>query len=147
MAERRSMDAAMALPENKIAFIHEGKTAAQSGRGAENTEAAEGLRANVRAPRTQPTAKGTRIKRRGRRPKEVLAEPSVSSAPMSEATSSFLPPLLVGLTTRLSPATAESLRRAVLEQRLQRRRPHTQQEIVEAAVSHWLRANGFLTPA
>ena len=147
MAERRSMDAAMALPENKIAFIHEGKTAAQSGRGAENTEAAEGLPANVRAPRTQPAAKGTRIKRRGRRPKEVLAEPSVSSAPMSEATSSFLPPLLVGLTTRLSPATAESLRRAVLEQRLQRRRPHTQQEIVEAAVRHWLRANGFLTAA
>jgi hypothetical protein len=54
-----------------------------------------------------------------------------------------LPPILVSLTTRLSPATAEALRRAALEQRLRRRRPHTQQEIVEAAVRHWLTANGF----
>jgi hypothetical protein len=34
-----------------------------------------------------------------------------------------------------------------LEQKLARRRPHTQQEIVEAAVLHWLGANGFLGAA
>jgi hypothetical protein len=63
---------------------------------------------------------------------------------MDTSFSGSLPPLLVSLTTRLSPATAEALRRAVLEQKLQRQRPQTQQEIVEAAVRGWLTANGFL---
>ena len=52
-------------------------------------------------------------------------------------------PILVSMTTRLSPATAEALRRAALELRLKRRKLHTQQEIVEAAVRHWLNVNGF----
>lgn len=53
-------------------------------------------------------------------------------------------PILAPLTTRLHPETADALRRACLEQRLRRRRPHTQQEIVELAVRGWLETNGFM---
>lgn len=52
--------------------------------------------------------------------------------------------LLVPLTTRLQPKTADALRRAYLEQKLTRRQPDTQQEIVEAALQGWLRKEGFL---
>jgi hypothetical protein len=48
------------------------------------------------------------------------------------------------LTTRLQPRTANALRRAYLEQKLARREPATQQEIVEAALQAWLTLNGFL---
>ena len=51
---------------------------------------------------------------------------------------------LVPLTTRIGPQTAESLRRAYLQQKLSGRLPDTQQEIVEAALRQWLRDHGFL---
>lgn len=49
----------------------------------------------------------------------------------------------VAITTRLTPQTAEALRRAYLEQKLNRRKPATQQEIVEAAVRGWLREHSY----
>lgn len=57
---------------------------------------------------------------------------------------SLLGTVLVPLTTRLQPRTAEGLRRACLEQRLLCRRPATQQDIVELAVRTWLELNGYL---
>lgn len=52
--------------------------------------------------------------------------------------------LLVPLTTRLQPETADALRRAYLEQKLARQSPSTQQEIVEAALQEWLKKNAYL---
>lgn len=57
---------------------------------------------------------------------------------------SLLGMVLVPLTTRLHPRTAEGLRRAWPEQRLLCRRPATQQDIVELAVRAWLNSNGYL---
>ena len=51
---------------------------------------------------------------------------------------------LVAITTRLQARTADALRRAYLEQKLNRREPATQQEIIELAVQQWLRKNSFL---
>lgn len=51
---------------------------------------------------------------------------------------------LVPLTTRIGQQTAESLRRAYLQQKLAGRLPDTQQEIVEAALRQWLGDHGFL---
>lgn len=51
---------------------------------------------------------------------------------------------LVPITTRLQARTAEALRRAYLEQKLNRREPATQQEIIELALQEWLRTNAFL---
>lgn len=46
--------------------------------------------------------------------------------------------ILVPITTRLRLETADALRRACLEQKLQRKLPCTQQEIVEIALRTWL---------
>lgn len=51
---------------------------------------------------------------------------------------------LVAITTRLQARTADALRRAYLEQKLNRCEPATQQEIIELAVQQWLRKNSFL---
>ena len=51
---------------------------------------------------------------------------------------------LVPLTTRISEQTADALRRAYLQQKLNRRLPDTQQEIIEAAICQWLGDHGFL---
>jgi hypothetical protein len=53
------------------------------------------------------------------------------------------PPLMISLTTRLRPTTAEALRRASLELRLRRKKLHKQQDIIEAALQKWLHSNGF----
>src|SRR5687767_6890205 len=51
---------------------------------------------------------------------------------------------LVAVTTRLQARTADALRRAYLEQKLNRREPATQQEIIEAALQTWLRTHAYL---
>lgn len=66
---------------------------------------------------------------------ELQAESSKSKPPR---------PTLVPLTTRITQATAEALRRAYLEQKLAGRSPDTQQDIVEAAIREWLAENAFL---
>lgn len=65
-----------------------------------------------------------------------------AEAPQPEP--AFYGDLLVPLTTRIRPATANALRRAHLEQRLRHARPATQQEIVEDALDAWLARHGFL---
>lgn len=134
MVERRSMGDALALDPDKLAFIH-----------ADKTGVADGSSAKARPTDKETAPSSVRIRRRGRKPKVTQPEPPLET--MGSANSGDLPPLLVSLTTRLSPATAEALRRAALEQRLHRRRPHTQQEIVEAAVRQWLMMNGFVRSA
>ena len=144
MVDRRSMGDALALDANKLAFIHGDKLPVEAGQGPDKTQPVDRALKDPETAPEEPGPQTPRIKRRGRRPR--LARQEVPAAPvLPEGTyPGDLPPLLVSLTTRLSPATAEALRRASLEQRLRRRRPHTQQEIVEAAVRHWLSTNGFL---
>jgi hypothetical protein len=142
MSERRSMGDALALDPDKLAFIHADKTGAESGRMPEKVQVADRTPAKTRPASEETAPSHVRIRRRGRKPKVAQPEPPLDT--IGGAYSGDLPPLLVSLTTRLSPATAEALRRAALEQRLHRRRPHTQQEIVEAAVRHWLKTNGFV---
>jgi len=63
---------------------------------------------------------------------------------IKEMAPSLLGAVLVPLTTRLQPKTADALRRAYLEQKLRRQQPATQQEIVEAALVEWLNSHGYL---
>jgi hypothetical protein len=56
---------------------------------------------------------------------------------------SVLDEMLVPVTTKLRRRTVQALRRAYLEQKLRDLKPATQQEIVEQAVSEWLKRNGF----
>jgi hypothetical protein len=144
MADRRSMGDALALSPDKLAFIHGEKAVAEAGRGPDKVQAADRYLDKPEPAREESGPSSSPIRRRGRRPKVVPPEPRVALEVFDRTYSGDLPPLLVSLTTRLSPATAEALRRAALEQKIQRRRPHTQQEIVEAAVHHWLTTNGFL---
>jgi hypothetical protein len=142
MANRRSMSDAMALNSDKLAFIHSsGKANAEAGRAPSTAQAVPAMPAETVRP--EPASPGVPTVRRGRKPKAPTQ--TLEPSPAFNETISYegYPPILVSLTTRLSPPTAEALRRAALELRIQRRRPHTQQEIVEAAVRQWLKTNGF----
>jgi hypothetical protein len=81
-------------------------------------------------------ARQSRLDRKPSRPRQAAPKPP-SETP-------FIDQLLVPLTTRLQPRTANALRRAYLEQKLKHARPSTQQEIIEAAVQEWLRKSGYL---
>jgi hypothetical protein len=141
------MGDALALNPDKLAFIHgEDPSSEESGRAEKISIPAKSLA--KAGPDVDAFARpGNPTGRRGRRPK--ITEPRADSVPdiQISAFSEELPPILVPFTSRLSPPVAEALRRAVLEQKLQRRKPHTQQEIVEAAVRYWLLTNGFLKAA
>lgn len=71
----------------------------------------------------------------GRSSREM--EKSVAKSPANDG-------YVVSITTRLQARTADALRRAHLEQKLNRREPATQQEIIETAVQDWLRENSYL---
>ena len=144
MANRKSMTDAWTLNPEKIAFIHGGaKGANESGSEPVATKVVEVPTALEETSRPVSESAPAPALRRGRKPKTASqrVEPSAdfSVHPSFEGYQAVWVPL----TTRLSPATAEGLRRAALELRLQRRKPHTQQEIVEAAIRHWLKTNGF----
>lgn len=147
MVERRSMGAALALTPEQRAFIHGDKTGAEAGQGPEpeKVQVAERPPEKEEFATDEPVTGNVRTARRGRRPKAPLSEASQDL--QSGGYLDDLPQFLISLTTRLSPGTAEALRRAALEQKLDRRRPHTQQEIIEAAVRTWLKTNGFLQAA
>jgi hypothetical protein len=138
------MDDALKLDPEKLAFIHGGKQAMnESGREPVKAKAPEVPETLPETTQPEPESPPVPTVRRGRKPKSasLTLEPSHDFIDMSSFEG--YPAIWVPLTTRLTPATAEALRRAALELRLQRRKPHTQQEIVEAAVRHWLKTNGF----
>ena len=144
MVKRRSM--ADAFSSDQMAFVRGGATN-EAGRGHEKPKAHEERVPLAEAAQPEQETPRVATVRRGRKPKALT--PVAQPAPAYEEMGSYegYLPILVSLTTRLSPATAESLRRAALELRLRRRKPHTQQEIVEAAVRTWLKTNGFLQAA
>jgi len=131
-----------AFDEEKLAFIN-GGAANQPGRGQEKRKAIEEPSSTPSTPDTEQASPSAPAVRRGRKPRSAN-QPFHAVHHQSDMTSfEGYMPLLVNLTTRLSPATADALRRASLELRLQRRKLHTQQEIVEVAVRSWLESNGF----
>jgi hypothetical protein len=142
MANRKSMNDAITLNPEKLAFIHgKEKAIPEPSRDQVKTNApaappAAGVEAKVEEPSVP-------VVRRGRKPKasSQISEPLADLGDLHSKEG--YQAIWVPLTTRLTPATAEALRRTALELRLKRRRPQTQQEIVEAAVRHWLKANGF----
>jgi hypothetical protein len=116
----------MEITPEKLAFIH-------------GTPSTASLQSNESsflevAPPSTVTQKRTTRPRQQPEPQAIVEE----GAP------SLLGTVLVPLTTRLLPNTADALRRAYLEQKLKGRKPATQQEIVEAAVQGWLRKEGYL---
>lgn len=126
MTQRRSLSSALDVTPEKLAFIH----------GAQPSipQVAEPTAAD------QPSPMATRRTTPVRPPKAIEKQrerPTAQEGP-------FVGEFLVPLTTRLQPKTADALRRAYLEQKLNRRRPDTQQEIIEAALQGWLRKEGFL---
>lgn len=131
------MRSALDLSPEKMAFIH-GATEKPSNEVAIELEAkAEPEKTIVESPPRAPR------ERTERRRSEKAREEGRDALPEDEV--SLIPPFNVPLTTRLQPKTANALRRAYLEQKLNGRTPATQQEIVEAALVDWLRRNDYLS--
>ena len=145
MAERRSLSSALDLTPEKMAFIQ--------GSAGVAAKAAPKPRERV-APAPEPAVLDERVEAlrheideeeveelpreaRPRRPARPRSRPAPEPTPITDY-------LLVPITTRLNPRTADALRRAHLEQKLRRQSPSTQQEIVEEALQEWLRDNGYL---
>lgn len=122
MAERRRLETALELTAEQRAFIAGGATAPQDQTGRETV------------PRDDAAP---RASQRTRQDEQVTAAATSPAEPFTSGR------LLVPLTTRLQPKTAHLLRRAILQQRLECRLPATVQEIIEVAVSRWLRDHGF----
>lgn len=147
MAERRGMGEAMALTPEKMAFITGGltppkpteKPAPLAKRPAEMPQENEIPVATEAAatPHEEPAAPAPRS-----RPRRPARAEHPRHEPVEEG--GFYGEILVPLTTRLKPRTADALRRACLEQKLARRSPNTQQEIVELALAKWLEDHRFL---
>jgi hypothetical protein len=130
MAERRSLSNAMDITPEKLAFIQ----------GIPEPTPMQTVAPAI-ADDSQAISKPR--KRRVPRPSTRTQQPE-SDVTHQQTPPSLLGALLVPLTTRLQPNTADALRRAYLEQKLSRRQPATQQEIVEAALADWLIRHGYL---
>jgi hypothetical protein len=149
MAERRGMEAALNLTPEKLDFIQKGtvpewvasKPIAVSMTATESPPLKHGSLAADVVTDTVPDA-------RTRSPRSTKSRRSVTNTERTQTVQNnqegFYGELLVPLTTRLKPETADALRRACLEQKLARKTPNTQQEIVELALADWLENHGFL---
>ena len=134
MAERRSLGQALDMTPDKMAFIQVSATVPTV---VETT----GQIGDRRRHSSQPQ------RRRASRPRNPIRqadERQITRAVKSvDSETPFIDQILVPLTTRISQ-TANALKRVCLEQKLQRRKPDSTQEIVELAVSQWLAQQGFL---
>lgn len=147
MAERRGLGQAMAMTPEKLAFIQ--------GTPVVPPQISPVVEISVPAVEAAPKAvldmnEPAEEQVRRARPKPVRASRSRETGATVDAKSqqraeegAFYGQILVPLTTRLQPRTADALRRACLEQKLARKTPNSQQEIVELALAQWLEQNGF----
>jgi hypothetical protein len=146
MAERRGMGEAMALTPEKMAFIQGGALSAKPiPKVATSASPVEPLSAEPvpsspeATPEPLPVTRGSSSRpsrsRRSTASAERTYHEQVEEGGYGE--------ILVPLTTRLKPRTADALRRVCLEQKLARRTPNSQQEIVELALAEWLENQGF----
>ncbi len=142
MPERRSLSNALELTPEKMAFI-EGRATGQPAPTSPRSPTRVASSPTVPAPSPaerhpeEPPDDGAVPNQRPRRMSRPPRQVEDDSTPLVDH-------LLVPVTTRLHPRTANALRRAHLEQKLARRKPATQQEIVEAALSDWLARKGFI---
>jgi hypothetical protein len=134
MTERRSLANAMQLTPDKMVFI----------RGQQTALSADVPTDTVPPPQRPDSTPRHAITKEPRRPKRPQVRSQPRERKEDEAALTMIDVLLVPLTTRLQPKTANALRRAYLEQKLRRRLPATQQEIVETALSEWLRHHGYM---
>lgn len=92
----------------------------------------------------RPRRKRVETKRQQAAVSEIDGEQSRLAKPRREKTASEQSPLpqlsqaRVAITIRLTPTTAEALRRASLERKLRSEFPHSQQDIIELAVRMWI---------
>lgn len=137
MSKHRSLSNALLTPE-KLAFI-KGEAPSSVDEPSDSTpsplddEVEES--ANLAPVETKPAPPRKPASLRGKAAR--LEPPPATTISENDA-------YLVAITTRLKSRTADALRRAHLEQKLNRREPDTQQEIIEAAVQHWLREHSYL---
>ena len=124
MTERRSLSSAMDVTPEKLAFIQGVQPGA------------------LHVAESTPQKHAQVAMQRAGSPRSSKPSAKEYERPRSEEV--ILDHALVPLTTRLQPTTAAALRRAYLEQKLHRRTPDTQQEIIEAALQGWLKKEGFL---
>lgn len=142
MAQRRSLNSAMTLTPDKMAFIQgkstpEQTTQVQTEEPPMQSAVAESVSALEAAAEVRQVREARERPIRQRR----------SAAPRSNRNQEPTPHLehfRVGVTVRIHPEIADALRRAHLEQKIRRESPGTQQEIVESALSDWLERNGYL---
>jgi hypothetical protein len=128
MAERRSMETALNLSQDKVAFIKTGL--AESGQTSNHAETQQPRIATE--PRSPDFDQG-RIRRQPGNDSDPFAQPSAKAAAVDE--------ILVPITTRLKRSTFQAIRRLSLEQKLNDGELDSQQSIIQLAVEEWLARN------
>lgn len=136
MAPRRTLNHALEITADKLAFIRHGSATAASANVASAAEADLDGRAEVPI---KPEPTGSPVSHL-----EPAMAMEITEFRNEPSRPSLLGEVLVPLTTRIRPETANALRRAYLEQKLAHRTPATQQEIIEAALTTWLQQYKFL---
>ncbi len=138
MTKRRSLREAISMTPAQRAFIEQGLVGAPAAASKPAGISALTHRSNFRQP--TPTA-GLPGRERGaartRPPKAALKPASQADRGLSRAS--------IMVTSRLQLQTAEALRRASLERKLENEQPATTQAIIEVALQDWLRRHGYLT--
>jgi hypothetical protein len=130
------MEDAMSLSTAKLAFIHASDTdVGQSATWEMHSRPAEDQ--EVREPRQKASRQD--VGRPDRRHRSL----DTSSADRPRA-NEILDGMLVPVTIRLTHRTAQALKRAALEQKLNHRKPDQVQGISELAIAEWLRRSGFI---
>src|SRR5262245_41467032 len=125
MADRRSLGTALKMTPEQKAFIENGGGTTRPVQPPSASESQATGKQREDEPEAAPAASGRMWRRSRRRPGGRGTLPPVEGTLLGVAN------LLVPLTTRLRPATAEILKRAGLEQKLRGQSPATVQEIVE----------------
>jgi hypothetical protein len=135
MAPRRSLGNALELTADKLAFIQQGSPAEVRERAGEGSDRVP--ERNVFPANQEASALVSRVHDR-------VESVDAMQPEFREPRPSLVGEVLVPVTTRVRPETASALRRAYLEQKLAQRTPATQQEIIEEALTAWLRQHRFL---
>ena len=140
MSDRRSMAEALKMTPKAIDFIENGvpKTRGRAATQQSNISELDHTEPTtlVELDAAPPEAETHPDKKLKAKKEKVL--------PTKTAESPMLTTPVVFLTTRLTQATAETLRRASLERKLAGQSPSSQQDMVELAVGQWLEENGYL---
>lgn len=139
MRERRSLAEALDLPSKAIEFIKHGLPSTEQQQTAAQVNFEDNqIREIPEEPATLVELDSTSESPKKTRPKKDKAVRTDASEPMPLTTPA------VSITIRFKQMTAEALRRASLERKLVGISPSSQQDMVELAVSEWLKDNEYL---